>query len=138
MTKKPCWRYKCEFCGRTGYSSFHMRKHESGCTMNPQRICRIHQYADLRIEGSGPFPVPLLQQVLLACQSDEDHGLAALRDAAEDCPCCMFAAIRQLGWHRGEVDEEGYSEPIIKFDFKAELARLWEGVNEKGYERETV
>lgn len=135
MKKTRCWRYKCDFCGKNGYSAGHMSTHERGCTMNPDRVCRIHQYSDLRLEGSGPFHVSLLQEVLLAYSSDEDHGLAALREAAEDCPCCMFAAIRQLGWHRGEIDEEGYSEPLIKFSFKEELARLWDGVNQRSDER---
>lgn len=131
MTKKQCWRYKCDFCGSIGYSAGHMRSHETGCTMNPNRVCKIHQHADLRIEGTGgPEPIALLQEVLLAYEGDEDSGLAALREAAEDCPCCMFAAIRQLGWHRGYDDEDGHSEPRIKFDFKEELARLWQNVNE--------
>jgi hypothetical protein len=135
MTRKQCWQYKCDFCGKVGYSAGHMARHEVGCTMNPNRTCRIHKHADVRFENPGPLPVSELIAHLRAHGSNNDHGLEALRELAEDCPCCIFAAIRQIGWHRGYGDEDGYTEPRIKFDFKAELKRLWDGANERSAER---
>jgi len=135
MQKFKAWRYKCDFCGKNGRSAGHMRNHESGCTANPERICKIHQYADIRLENPGPLPVSELISTLRAHWHDEDHGVGALREAAEDCPCCMLAAIRQSGACRGVIDEEGYADPWIGtalFNFKEELARLWDGVNQKG------
>src|ERR1700692_3216438 len=105
MLRSQCWRYKCDFCGKVGYSAGHMGKHEQGCTMNPERKCRIHAHVDLRFENPGPLPVEHLKAHLVTNGGNNDGGLDALRELAEDCPCCMFAAIRQLGWHRGHADE---------------------------------
>jgi hypothetical protein len=138
MKQFKTWRYKCDFCGKNGYSAGHMRSHERTCTANPDRTCRIHKHADLRIENPGPLPVSDLLAVLRTHWHDEDHGVSALREAAEACPCCMLAAIRQTGASKGGVEHDGYIEPWIgtdRFDFKGELKMLWETVNERAYER---
>lgn len=133
MKKFKAWRYKCDFCGKNGYSAGHMRSHETGCTANPNRVCKIHQYADLRRDRPGPLPVASLVVELQQHRNDEDRGISALRELAEDCPCCMLAAIRQSGLGKGYADEDGYDPPWIgkeQFNFKEELARLWANKNE--------
>lgn len=57
------------------------------------------------------------------------RGIDELREVASGCPVCMFAAIRQTGMHRGTLDEEGYTDPPVLFDLKAELAEFWKEVN---------
>lgn len=136
MKRIQCWRYTCDFCGKKGYSSGHMRSHETHCTANPDRKCRIHRYVDLRTTNPGPLQVSVLVAHLREHWKDEDHGVAALRELAEGCPCCMLAACRQSGASKGiPQDEEGPGSPpwidTKHFDFKKEIAELWQRVNEK-------
>lgn len=39
MRTKKVNRYFCDFCKRSGGSAYHMRRHEVGCTANPEREC---------------------------------------------------------------------------------------------------
>lgn len=41
MRQKKIWRYYCEFCKKSGCGKPQMRTHETHCTMNPDRICRV-------------------------------------------------------------------------------------------------
>lgn len=126
MLKFRTWRYKCEFCGKNGRSAGHMRQHEIGCTMNPDRVCRCHEYA---APGTKARPVAELLVVLRENCDAEDHGLAELRLAAEECPCCILAALRQSGLVKGYCDEDGYTPPKVgkeQFDFAAEMKAVWD------------
>jgi hypothetical protein len=79
-----------------------------------------------------------LVSVLQEHKDDVDHGLKDLREAADDCPCCILSALVQSGFCKGTGqndcgydDGEWYSnyvEPLIgkdKFDFKKELEAFW-------------
>jgi len=74
--------------------------------------------------GEQELPVSELITVLRL------RGLDALREAASDCPVCMFAAIRQTGSHRGYADEDGYTPPAVEFNLKEELVRFWKNHND--------
>jgi hypothetical protein len=132
MKKFKAWRYKCDFCGKNGRSGRHMRNHEFYCTSNPNRICRVHAFVTGNRDDAAIHPVAPLIEALRSGQQDGDHGLARLREAAEDCPACILAAIRQSGLCRGYGDEEGYTPPAIgqkQFDFKKEMAEIFNSKN---------
>ncbi|MGA7885256.1 MAG: hypothetical protein WCA44_05890 [Acidobacteriaceae bacterium] len=136
MKQFKAWRYKCDFCGKNGRQKSSMVRHEIGCTANPDRICKIHHHATGEDLPSSP-PVAEMLTLLREHSKDEDHGLKALRDFVDNCPCCILAAIRQSGLCKGYADEDGYSPPAIgpeQFDFKKELASLWAEVNGAAHE----
>jgi len=126
MTKKQCWRYKCDFCGRVGYSSAYMKRHEIGCTANKDRVCRMPIHED-----DAPRNSVVVLAGILKRWGKEDFGMQELRDACENCPACILAAIRCSGIQKYELDEDGENtEPDLKFNFKEELASMWADVND--------
>lgn len=107
-------RYYCDHCKKAGGSASHMRKHEAGCTNNPQRVCgmckhgtgHIHSVADLvAILGRG-----------------SDAQMKELREATGDCPACILAAIRQSSAAAYLLPE---NNDVANFDFKKEAAGFW-------------
>ena len=130
MTRRPAYRYRCDYCGKTGSSGGHMIGHETTCTMNPNRICRMHNHCE-----DGQRPIAELIAALTKRETEyrkSGNGKAALedlRDAASGCPMCMLAALRQSRADAVEVDEEGMFGVEFGFDFKKELAEFWQSVN---------
>lgn len=129
MRKAQRWRYYCDHCKKTGGSSFHMIRHERGCTANPNRICGVCEKG-----GMSPAPLTKLIEFLQAsakrravhdefteCTID-GAGLDELRKLADGCPVCMFAALRQ-----GGIYVEGNH-----FDLKTELSKAWNEINAAG------
>lgn len=126
MTKKKCWRYKCDFCGRVMYSPQWMRHHEIGCTANKDRVCRMPIHEE---DVERKTVVDLA--ALLSRWEKNDHGMQELRDACENCPACILAAIRCSGIQKYDPDEEGENcGPDLKFAFKLELEEMWKIVND--------
>ncbi len=122
MTKKQVWKYRCDFCRKTGLGAGHMANHEKRCTANPLRECRMHVHCE-KPQASIP------EMMLCLFSKAEDHGIAALREMADGCPACMLAAIRQSGICKWDGDPE--SPPVsLPFDYKKELAEFWASVNE--------
>jgi len=128
MRRKRVWRYYCDFCGRGGCAASHIKRHEAGCTANPNRVCGL--CARIKIEQS---PIAELISALKSGPDDDYKlGLLALRKLAENCPACILAAIRQSGVQRppswdGEEDmDPGCS---VEFHFKDELAAWWKETN---------
>lgn len=133
MTKKKVWRYYCDFCKKAGCSGGHIASHERSCTANPNRVCAMHKHCD-----GQQKPVEELTAVLLAHRGAKEatewaKAVEELREAADGCPACMLAAIRQSGLQYKEpvVDEDGVDYgPDIGFNFKAELRDFWSNVND--------
>jgi hypothetical protein len=129
------WRYKCDFCGKNKHQKKAMEIHERGCTMNPDRLCKLHVWATG--EEKAPSILDSIQ-ILRDHYGDKDRGLAALREFVGNCPACILAALRQTEMCKGYADEEGYSPPAIgkeQFDFKKELAEVWSEVRSNDEER---
>jgi len=116
-------QYKCDFCGKRGYSAMHMRKHERHCTMNPNRVCRMcekngtaqQEMKDLLCILPSPVKVKStcwmseLKNIEQFENIDEiNKAIDSLRDKVESCPVCILAAIRQ----------KGIPVPATDFDFK--------------------
>ena len=130
MTRKQVWRYYCEHCKRSGCSGGHIRRHEESCTANPARICRFHETLD---EGQ-----PEMAELIAAVreQGDDAKGvMVALRAAADNCPACILAGLRQSGIQRewAERGDDGYEAPHIEFDFRAEVAQFWSDHGRESY-----
>lgn len=137
MKRKKVWRYYCEFCRKSGCSGGHMKAHERGCTMNPDRHCSMCDHADVTQKT-----MPELVAILVgATQEDAEERLARLRGATEGCPACMLAAIRQANQVARHVLSPAHVFPPrihewpifdrIVFDFKAEKERFWGDINDK-------
>lgn len=116
MKTKKVNRYYCDHCGKGGGAAGHMRRHEERCTLNPQRVCGM-----CRFDKRAPKPLAELVAMLPdpeKYKKCDDHvnldcdsyiGLVeaaktawpALKEAADECPACMLAAVRQAGMPDG-------------------------------------
>lgn len=110
MREKKVTRYSCEFCRKTAYKRATMTSHESGCTNNPNRICRL-------CERSGKVQPELGTLIENASNVDE------LRKVANGCPACMLTGVR----HHNKDAEDGQFAWI---DYKVEHDRYWADMNE--------
>lgn len=110
-------RYYCEFCKKANGSPSHMKKHEAGCTNNPNRLCGLcRNAAEKRQQRS-------MVDLLAALKAG---GLGALRKAAGNCPACILAAARQ-----GRVfDEFPIPDEWAAFNFKDERETWWKESND--------
>lgn len=138
MRVKKVNRYWCDHCNKAGLSAFHMRKHERTCTLNPARECRMCKWA------SGGQATPVAELVALlpdssalrvrpegateewpwdaerALRDSVKAALPALREAADNCPACIMAALRQAK----------IPVPVAEdFNFTAECKALFDAHN---------
>ena len=125
MKTKKVNRYYCDHCNKGGGSAGHMRRHEERCTLNPQRVCGMCRFD----EFDERDPKPLAELVALlpdpekhrtSCYEVGEGGRgsytglteaikliwADFEKAADECPACMLAAIRQAGLGDGLIDGE--------------------------------
>ena len=141
MRVKKVNRYYCEFCKKAGCSGGHIRKHETGCTLNPNRVCRMCKM----VENEQRTIAELMEGLPVAAdflhERRDDYGvsygrdfvgldvamndaLPKLREAAGNCPACILAALRQ----------RGIPVPIVNgFNFSDECKAVWAHVNETQY-----
>jgi hypothetical protein len=135
VIKKQVWRYWCDYCGKAGLSGGHMKNHELHCTKNPNRYCRMCHIIEF---DAKPLP-DLLEIMKPAINGWEDSEWAfegktyneekmkeiladcmkRLREAADGCPACILAAIRQ----------SNIPVPCTDFDFKKECESHWSDHN---------
>ena len=72
-------RYYCDHCNKGNGSPSAMRRHERGCTMNPQRVCGM---CKMLAESGVMDPAPPRDE--LVCIMDAE-GFPAMCKAAEHC-----------------------------------------------------
>lgn len=129
MRKVKKWVYYCEFCKKSGRSGGHISRHEKSCTMNPDRECRM-----CATDGFGNRQ-RLIAELITALGKGDEIGVGELEDAANACPACMLAAIRQSGvqvkWE--SPDEPGFNVP---FDFKKASEQFWSKINDARMEED--
>lgn len=89
-------RYYCDHCNKGNGSPSAMKRHERGCTMNPQRVCGM--CAKLADDG-GPEPAPPRDELVRVMDAE---GFSAMCAAANDCPACILAALRT----KNRMDDE--------------------------------
>lgn len=106
-----------------------MVRHERGCTLNPHRACGV-------CKNSEPDIVALSGVALTG-------DIAKLLDAADGCPACVLAAIRQANWPTvTDASNDGMSlftrkeipQAISDWNFKEALAEWWREMNASEYE----
>lgn len=115
-------RYGCDFCKKVGGSAFHLRKHEAGCTNNPNRVCTMHKIA---ADCDPSLSVENLKQALA------EGGFPFLESAADGCPACILSGLRQ-SWVAPPNGEPWPDEPQDgrqNFNFKSAVASMWDDYN---------
>jgi hypothetical protein len=110
MITKRVNRYYCEYCKKANCCAPAMKRHEERCTLNPHRKCGMCKLMD-----KEQPPMAFLLTVVNAFNIREEEitgpGINGnitwkewvipksftedLERAAEGCPACMLAAIRQ-------------------------------------------
>lgn len=133
MTKRRVWRYKCDFCKKSGCSGGHIARHERSCTANPNRICRMHAHTG-EVQPALPTLIDLVRANIVG--SDGTAATGKLREACHSCPVCMLSALRQGGFLKIDIDEDGINSINFEFDFKLECASFWKDVNEEAASHE--
>ena len=144
MRTKKVNRYWCDFCNRASLQAGCTRRHESRCTLNPARVCGLCTFLELEqadltaLIAILPDPEPLKRiekddmgrEVWHSWQGLEEAVEAVmpkLREAANNCPACILAAIRQRGIPAPEIQS---------FKFKDEMKALMDAKNQRDYEEE--
>jgi len=128
VRSKKVTRYWCDFCNKAGLQSRAMVKHELHCTLNPKRECRV---CEILQEGTDlaalvamlPDPTEFLNANLFSGSDNEytrfsqamKDCLPSFRQAANNCPACMMAALRLKKIPVPMVDG---------FDFKLEMQAI--------------
>jgi hypothetical protein len=110
-----------------------MLKHERGCTANPARACGV-------CSRIGLNSAPLAELIALVRASGKSEyseytdqswwsldktSFQALREKADNCPCCILAALRQ---------GNGQTTSDVEFDFKKEIKDVWKDYNDDAYQ----
>ena len=132
MRTKRVNRYYCDFCRKSGCSAPHMAKHERHCTMNPNRECGVCKMLNLRQQPMAvllalqpnPADYPATDEfgaIPRELSEAAEASLQELRDATDDCPACILAALRQ-----GRI-----CIPAIGYDFRREMDAAFERFNER-------
>ena len=123
-----------------------MLSHERGCTLNPNRTCKMCTQIN---GGNGnmledmldllPDPARFMKVIPAGDFSPEmtvlndeaikpliAAALPALRELCENCPMCLMAAFRQ----------KKIPVPMVEgFNYKAELAEMWTDIHDIRDER---
>lgn len=117
-------RHYCDFCGKSGGHAGCMRKHESRCTLNPNRQCGLCQLID-----QVPVSPKELAGLAFSCSSEQAVlNEKVIREKCHNCPACILAVVRQAYKSMGLEDAMQMVE--IKFDFKEELKKFWQDHND--------
>lgn len=103
-----------------------MKRHERGCTLNPDRECGFCQEAELCQEP--------MADLISALGKGDTEGMDKVRTLAEGCPACMLAAIRQVALLSYGVEDKWGAvtlpcDAAMDFSFKKERERFWNELN---------
>ena len=132
MRTKRVNRYYCDFCPKAGGSAGHMKRHERGCTMNPDRVCGVCGIVEATQRPIQELIALLPNHLNFQCYGEGHEGydaaltitankkLPRLREAANDCPACILAAIRQAH----------IPVPMVSdFNWTREMQAVWDAIN---------
>jgi hypothetical protein len=119
MTSRQVTQYRCDFCGKKKYTKQSMALHELHCTMNPKRECRVCQdnQADMKtIKAQLPVldeDYQIEDNFFCGIEHSFEVKLPAIWVAANGCPMCIFAAVRQAGFPWVYTDFEKDTEAYL-------------------------
>lgn len=120
-------RYYCDHCRKGNGSPSAMRRHESGCTKNPNRVCQMcDQY------GQNSSPAELVAIL-------DERGFSALLEATDGCPACVLSALRQRSYmdeETGVLCVDGPDDGRNEWRYQTAKAAWWEAVNDEKREVE--
>lgn len=126
-------RYYCDHCNKGSGSPSAMKRHERGCTANPQRVCGM---CAMQAEAGGDPPAPPRDELvrILDCS-----GFAEMCRAANDCPACILSALRT----KNVMDDErgpivlGPDDGRQEWQFKAAKKAWWDAWSSAAADRES-
>lgn len=102
-------RYYCDFCKKANCSASSISRHESACTKNPNRACRMCAMLDLEQPKMKDLLRILPNPKKFSYEQDGtkqyfsnfwvqvEKAMPALRKKTNNCPACILAALRQKG-----------------------------------------
>lgn len=131
MRERRATIYYCDFCRKSTRQRTAMMRHEAGCTLNPNRVCKMCVRAEF-----DQLPMGALIEAAR-------QGLATLLKTAHHCPACTLAAIRQI--RKAEPDQivktgkqdafgvaefdlipGGAPDSLREFDYKKSIDAFWQ------------
>jgi len=89
-------RYYCDHCNKGNGSPSAMKRHEAGCTINPNRVCGMCR---MQADDGGPERAPPRDALVGILDSE---GFKAMCDAANDCPACILSVLRTKNYFDDE------------------------------------
>lgn len=109
-------RFYCDFCRKSGGSASAMSRHESACTANPNRVCKMCV--------AGEIVQKPLAELIEAAKADDAtgerrHGAGheqepeKLLELTQGCPACILTALRLSGVY-------------LKFEFDDYKKAFWD------------
>lgn len=131
MTRKQCYRYKCDYCKKAGCSGGHIAKHERKCTANPNRVCGMCALVGEAQHTMAELFVPISTAIAYFKPTPgepEEIDVSGLRELTKGCPACILAALRQFRQAGAGVTR------CADFDFKTECKTWLEQYRKSCYE----
>lgn len=122
MKRKKVWRYYCGHCKKSGGHAGYMRKHEKGCTNNPNRVCGMCARAGNVQHTTKELIDSISKEHVKYGTELSEEGLLLLREKVGGCPACVLAAFRQ-----------GDFWPVGEWNFKTARDAFWDKHNLKRY-----
>lgn len=109
-----------------------MKRHERGCTLNPQRVCGM---CKMQADDGGPDPAPPRDELVRIM---DEQGFPAMCKAAEDCPACILAALRTKNFTDDETGPgvSGPQDGRETWSYTKAKQEWWDAWNSAAYERE--
>lgn len=129
--------YYCDHCGKRSLSARHMKIHELGCTLNPQRQCGLCEGRDITTfieQLKTRFEIKIVKSdfgdVEEVVWKGDEIKLDEIMEFTDNCPNCTLAILRQT--------KLNYSIFGFNYDYKGELNEYWAEKNQKEYDREVA
>lgn len=139
--------FYCDFCKKKSLSGGWMSVHEKKCTANPNRECGVcvvkRNIADVVNKFNVRFRLHPKQVDYIFSESHNESDyheyqvewlgepvtLQEIRNAVGNCPNCILAVLRQVGFNKHYFQFE-------KFDYQKELKERMAEKNEEEYLKE--
>lgn len=118
----------CDFCKKHHHAKRAMENHERGCTLNPDRTCRMC--------GREASRSPSIREMVAAIDLQLNQGMLVVSDEqfekfqaqAESCPACVLAVIRQLRRER-KAGAFVIGSAMNSWNYKQACEQFWREVN---------
>ena len=126
-------RYYCDHCNKGNGSPSAMKRHERGCTLNPQRVCGMCKMVH---DEGGDEPAPPRDELVRVL---DEQGFKAMCTAAHDCPACILAALRTKNFKGDAYTPPGVLGPEDgreSWSYKAAKQAWWDEWNSNAPDRE--